>query len=190
MVSTSGLISALISSYSHNDLHPGNMMIDKEDNTGESFQLVDFDNALYGYRAFEISFLFMEQSNQIRETCDSICGDGHTLCDDNIDQNCNYDSFPNDTIQEEWIETYLQFYSGPQSDSITKEGVMEEIYYHLPYVLLERMYFLGQVGGNPRFLPNFACQYEKMQKFHNHPNPIKSCFNLPLIGKVSIGPIR
>ena len=40
----------------HNDGHPGNMMIDDDDYTGESFVLIDFDNANYGYRAFDWSY--------------------------------------------------------------------------------------------------------------------------------------
>ena len=35
---------------SHNDLHAGNMMMDKNDTTADSLILIDWDLAQYGYR--------------------------------------------------------------------------------------------------------------------------------------------
>ena len=35
---------------SHNDAHSSNVMMDKDDTTGETLILIDFDLAAYGYR--------------------------------------------------------------------------------------------------------------------------------------------
>ena len=44
----------------HNDLHPGNMMVNKEGNFDPTqLVFVDYDNAGYGYRAFDLIYNMM-----------------------------------------------------------------------------------------------------------------------------------
>ena len=40
----------------HNDPHAGNMMMDRNDTTGQSLILIDWDLCQYGYRVFDLAY--------------------------------------------------------------------------------------------------------------------------------------
>lgn len=45
-----------ISVVAHNDPHAGNMMMDRNDTTGQSLILIDWDLCQYGYRVFDLAY--------------------------------------------------------------------------------------------------------------------------------------
>ena len=52
---------------SHNDPHPGNMMMDRNDTTAESLILIDWDLTQYGYRPSFTKIVLTGQTLTIRE---------------------------------------------------------------------------------------------------------------------------
>ena len=46
--------------FSHNDIHPGNMMVGVGPYVAESHILIDFDNSAWGYRGFDFNYFFVQ----------------------------------------------------------------------------------------------------------------------------------
>ena len=156
----------------HNDPHPGNMMIDDDDYTGDSFVLIDYDNANYGYRAFDWAYHIGYMGFFFMDEC-------YGLHDEELKQ-CMYYAGANDTVITEWLQTYLDNYTGADKDQSDIVKLREEFDIHYTYVGLEQMYFQYAITGSFE-LYHVLCDYEKLQKKFNHPNPI-DCWNLPIRG--------
>ena len=50
---------------SHNDIHPGNMMVGVGPYVAESHILIDFDNSAWGYRGFDFNYFFVQVSESL-----------------------------------------------------------------------------------------------------------------------------
>ena len=104
--------------FCHNDPHGGNMMIHvNEDGKGDpsTYQLIDFDNAEFGYRAWDWEYYF--------------CHVFPALTDEQVD---------------EFLVTYLSVYNAENVNErkFTLEEVRHETEHHRPYVLMEQMLFV------------------------------------------------
>ena len=52
--------------FSHNDIHPGNMMVGVGPYVAESHMLIDFDNSAWGYRGFDFNYFFVQVSYVVK----------------------------------------------------------------------------------------------------------------------------
>lgn len=100
--------------FSHNDPHNGNIMIDNDENDNlrpDTMMLIDFDNAAWGYRAWDIDYYFSK-----------------------------WPVWPTTAVMEDFVEAYLEEFN-QNGVNLTKDELMLELRYHQPYVLLEQMLF-------------------------------------------------
>jgi len=102
---------------SHNDATTGNVMMDKNDTSGESLILIDFDLATYGYRGFDSAFVMQQISNQMVK-------DGVS------------DSFMSDEDINEWLSIYKD---NVGDENLTTDELFLEFNLFMPYVALEKL---------------------------------------------------
>ena len=114
--------------FCHNDMHGGNIMVnwnvDEDDNyDAEEVQIIDFDNAEYGYRAFDFEYHFSHWRN------------------------------PGPTVEQEndFIELYLSVWNAESPVKYTLEDIRYELDQHRPYVLMEQMLFFRNRSYKHKF---------------------------------------
>jgi len=108
--------------FCHNDLHQGNVMADFNENEeilADTLQLIDFDNAAWGYRAFDIVYHFV-----------------------------HYTFYPVDAKQEDFLIHYIAEYNRLSEEKVTLNELLREIKDHEPYVLLEQIIFYRTMNLN------------------------------------------
>ena len=97
----------------HNDPHGDNMMVglnaDGSPNSDE-FQLIDFDNAEYGYRAWDFEYYF----SYFKEA-------------------------PSDELIDDMILAYVTEFNSRSEIKYTVDDIRFELDHHRPYVLMEQM---------------------------------------------------
>jgi len=146
----------------HNDPHGGNMMLKRGDKTGETYKLIDYDNTLYGYRAFDWSYYFIHQT--IRRCY--------------LDNECKF-------VDKDYIDSflliYLENYSGWDVNTVTLSQLRKELDIMTPYVLLEQQFmWAGQINICQFFKP-LLCEYERFQRLYEYERPI-DCNSLSYFG--------
>ena len=52
--------------FSHNDIHLENMMVAEGPYVAETHMLIDFDNASWAYRGFDINYFFVQVSCAVK----------------------------------------------------------------------------------------------------------------------------
>ena len=98
--------------FSHNDPHGGNMMIHVEDGNADptTYQLIDFDNAEFGYRAWDYEYYF-----------------------------CHMSPVLTTEQEDEFLLSYLSVFNELNEQKYTLEEIRFESEHHRPYVLMEQM---------------------------------------------------
>ena len=102
--------------FCHNDPHGGNMMIHVDDDgkaDSSTYQLIDFDNAEFGFRAWDFEYYFSHIPIE--------------LTGEQID---------------EFLLSYLSVYNELNERKYTLEEIRSETEHHRPYVLMEQMLFV------------------------------------------------
>lgn len=145
----------------HNDLHLGNMMIDEDDSTGDSLILIDFDNTRYGYRVFDLIYFLNYQAVSLDPSA--------------IGEEYGSQFYPSDETIMDFVTIYTESfnanYNKTTSEGTTVEKMMEEVYAHTPYNLLEQIMFLwGAVGLESGSL---RCEYERYAERYGRQSAIK-----------------
>lgn len=142
---------------SHNDAHSSNVMMDKNDTTGETLILIDFDLAAYGYRGYDAAFIMKQISGQAVR-------DGLT------------EDFMSDEDINEWLRIYKQ---NLNDNNVSHEELLLEVNLMLPSVALKSI-MNSSCGnrGNISDSKHVVCKYEELQRWHGYPNPI-NCKNFP-----------
>jgi len=142
---------------SHNDAHASNVMMDKDDTTGETLILIDFDLTAYGYRGYDAAFIMKQISGQAVR-------DGLT------------NEFMSDEDINEWLRIYKE---NLNDDTVTHEELLFEVNLMLPSVCLKNV--MNSSCGNRGNISNskyVVCKYEELQRMHGYPNPI-NCESFP-----------
>ena len=145
----------------HNDLHPGNIMIDENDSTGESLRIIDYDSTAYGYRAFDFAYHFVFNSV-------SAATKSYT----NLEPADDYESqfyYPSEETIRNFMKTYSQNYDGPLN--VTVDTLMQEVNAHTPYVILDQTIFLCMLSNYT--IPGLLCEYERYGQLHGRTTSIK-----------------
>ena len=99
--------------FCHGDPHGGNMMIHVDDDGNAdptTFQLIDFDNAEFGFRAWDFEYYFHYITPE--------------LTGEQVD---------------EFLLSYLSVYNELNERKYTLEEVRSETEHHRPYLLMEQM---------------------------------------------------
>ena len=134
------------------------MMIRKDDPVGDSYTLIDFDNAAYGYRAWDFAYYFGYMSLFLPNG-----------------------GYPHGQDVDDFLNEYLLHYTGPDADSLTLSKLKEELNVHLPYVLLEQFMFqdamicyshLPNINEPLMRQASYICKYMDLQKQFDFPKPI------------------
>ena len=102
--------------FSHNDLHGGNIMARiNEDGSydPDSIQIIDYDNAEFGYRAFDFEYHFSHWNSP----------------------------GPTDEQITDFVQHYLSVWNAASSTQLTVDQIIYELEQHRPYVLMEQMIF-------------------------------------------------
>merc|ERR1719447_1152132 len=140
---------------SHNDAHSSNVMMDKDDTSGETLILIDFDLAAYGYRGYDSAFVIKQISAQAIR-----------------------DGLTSSFMSEEEIIEWLQIYKDNLKDeTVAIEELLFEFNLHMPSVALKNIMTTG-CGKKSSDVKYLVCKYEELQRLHNYPNPI-NCQDFP-----------
>jgi len=142
---------------SHNDAHSSNVMMDKDDTTGETLILIDFDLAAYGYRGYDAAFVLKQISS-------AAIKDGLT------------DEFMSDEDINEWLRIYKE---NLNDDTVSHEELLFEVNLMLPSVALKSI-MNSSCGhrGNVADSKYLVCKYEELQRMHGFANPV-DCKSFP-----------
>ena len=129
----------------HNDVHPGNVMINKEgDFDPAQLVFIDYDNAGYGYRAFDLIYNMMNWPFE----------------DDAESQYRWYNTFVTDYVDER---------KKLGDTKISLEQMHAEIFAHTPYMMLEKMVFAVAFGfGEKEFMTAMGDLYADEARKRNH----------------------
>lgn len=126
------------------------MMLRKNDTVGDSYTLIDFDNAAYGYRAWDFAYYFGYMSLFLPNG-----------------------GYPHGQDVDDFFNEYLLHYTGPDAESLTLSKLKEELDIHLPYVLLEQFIFQDAMAGSTLMRQaSYICKYMDLQKQFDYPKPI------------------
>ena len=142
--------------FSHNDPHFGNMMIRKDDLTGKSLTLIDFDSSEYGYRSFDLAYSLVYMGLFTPDK-----------------------KFPDQNVIDEYLIEYKRHYTGDDKNLLTLEQLKHEMDIYLTYVILEQQFYLGGILNDaPATIAKttYFCKLEQLQRKFNHPDPI-DCMN-------------
>ena len=137
------------------------MMIDENDTTGESLILIDFDNTRYGYRVFDLIYFLNYQAVSLDPSA--------------IGNDYGSRFYPSDETIKDFVtiytESYNASYNKTTSEGTTVEEMMDELYAHTPYNLLEQIMFLwGAVGLESE---SMRCEYERYAELYGRESAIK-----------------
>jgi len=104
--------------FSHNDPHVGNLFLrDGNSSLNDRFIFIDFDNAAFGYRAWDILYYLTK-----------------------------FPEFPSDDQLELFLTEYLMAYNKGSETKYTLDEILNEIDCHIPFHLLQTILFYSSFG--------------------------------------------
>ena len=141
----------------HNDLHPGNVMINKAGEMDPAeLVFIDYDNAGYGYRAFDLIYNMLSWP---------------------------FGEMSDEATRNVWYNAYIADYVEERKKlgdaGITTQQIDEEVYVHMPYMILERMVFAVAFGfGEKGYMDALGVAYADEAKKRNHTIQYSSAVSL------------